>query len=159
MSVLSKEAYINKNEYAAGRMIENAKVSTLTPGQHEALAELCKIRHAIHSMDRMSLYASESVEYDNWKYIDTANYEDLHSIISSVGLPELEWSCDSIDYPCDDDISMGIADGDPDEYAEQALIELSKLVEDWNSTVERYLAVIDKEHGTHYCPSGVTRMY
>lgn len=33
------------------------------------------------------------------------------------------------------------------------------MVVDLHNDIERYLADIDKQHGTEYCPTGSTRIY
>ena len=42
------------------------------------------------------------------------------------------------------------------EEERESCLEMAKK---FNNDIEKYLASIDKEHGTNYCPSGVTRLY
>ena len=165
MAHFTKEEYQGKAEWAARRMAENAKVDSLTEEQHTALAELCQIRHWIHSTDRMSLFNEESVDsaqmYDYFAKI----FDD--GLLESVGLPKLcsiDWTSlasnsdwynilqedERAEY--NDDYEIWLQDGGYfDEFCQQ--------MEQFNGDVEKYLAEIDKKHGTNYCPSGASRIF
>lgn len=151
MAIL-KEVYWRKQLYAEKRMEENAQVETLTPEQHEALATICKIRHQIHSMNRENLYSVEAVDFDMWRYIDTANYDNgITELIEEVSLPEWDWQFNCIDAPDSEDYS--------EENYEEQINLIYDIVDEWNSSIERYLFDIDKTHGTTYCPTGVARLH
>lgn len=170
MSYLTKEIYERKAAYAKRRNKENMMIDTLTESQHYAIQEICAIRHDIHSMDCGKLLNPESSDYDNWKYIDTENYDNkLLEIISKNDLPEFSWSYDSIDVPTLYDLSeeaMEYGDSGTPEYDEKFdgllcdhVIEVSDVIEKWNKSIESWLQGIDDTYGTSYCPTGLSRRF
>lgn len=161
MAILDKDAYERKREWAARRMAENAKVESLTDEQHELLEKLCTYRHELHC---------------NWGTMfnpQSGNFNELADVISEYAVGTGEWDLYSAikeafgrepftptDWPtrecCKewyayDDIENAYED--PDEAYEVMCEVLSKV----NSEIEAFLAEVDKEHGTSYCPSGITR--
>lgn len=149
--------YERKNEWAANRMEQNKNIDTLTEQQHDALAWLCSIRHTIHT-NQKSMFISNSVDFDLWKYIDGVDDNTIKEKLESVGLPNnLSW--DALFVPSDYDYNMRFNE-DKSWYNDyDAAYEIHiDFLEKVNTDIENYLRNIDKEHGTNYAPSGHTRL-
>lgn len=165
MGYLSKEAYERKNEYAARRMHNNAQIDSLTEEQHEFLAELCEFRHELHC-NQNALFLSECADYNRyWNYIS-----ELSNKASAVGLQFNGYDEDTgIELVSDSYYDYDISEDDyesEDDYVEakeeaynDAQIEVLKFAQKLNFDIEKFLAKIDAEHGTDYCPAGATRIY
>ena len=79
------------------------------------------------------------------RYIDEESNSGIKGRIKEVDLPDFNWSF-QVDI---DDLSYELS------YSEK--IKSIKLVEKINIDIEKYLAIIDEEYGTDYCPSGYAR--
>lgn len=179
MAFLSKADYERRERAAERRMARNAEINTLTQEQHEALAELCYIRHNFHSNDAGDkLFKTGSAEFDEyWDLIGEINTSKywIDSMLVDAGLPKLGFICDFCDYTNDQDFNdIEIVDRNGKVYPvgvdimteeelyydkyEAARAELYELAEKWNSAVECYLTKIDEEHGTDYAPHGCQRL-
>ena len=176
MGYLTKEAYEGKEEWARKRMEKNKEITTLTEEQHDALAEICRLRHKGHCAEEKVLFCSQYPEHTFfWSLIDTENETNpIKELIKENNLPEWNWKCDGVDYPTDFDIyeikevsvdgkDYEITDemSDEEKYRieEECLLCLGNLQYEWNRSIEKYLRKIDEEHGTNYCPSGATRVW
>lgn len=172
MAYVSKEGYERKAAYAARRMAENAEVETLTAEQHEALAELCEIRHWIHSTDRMRMFNSEASESDGLSDRLARLFDS--NILADADLPELR-TIDIYMLPSSSDWELLITEEDRQAWKERSetegfangydcwlnlgdeFHEFCQMIGQLNADIERYLADIDKAHGTSYCPTGKSR--
>lgn len=144
MARKSKEQYQHQTENAHKRNFEQKEIATLTEEQHEALAQVCSIRHELHT-NQKSLFCSESS-----KYSTLLNYLDggIKEILNSAKLKNsLSWNI--VDLPSDYDC----------EDSDKGLSEVFSFVEKVNSEIENYLREIDKTHGTNYCPTGALRNF
>ncbi len=153
MGVLSKEAYEGKQRYAERKQAEiKANCDSLTPEQHDALADICRIRHEIHC-NMESVFNSESAFADRFNtYID----HEINDILKAASLPAIVWSHSIEEIEDDSCYYAGITDFDCVEDAQEACLS---IVADLHNAIEKYLANIDKQHGTEYCPTGATRIY
>ncbi len=177
MAFLTKEQYEARQRYADRKMAKNAEIKTLTEEQHDALSEICSIRHRVHSSNAASaLFNTESSDYDRfWDYICG---DEIKEFIEDNNLPKWEWrGCDPCDYGCNTDLDWDCLDlpneddfENREEYEkkvdeisdnarEKYLDELYDLVERWNDSIEAYLREIDEQCGTEYCPTGSNRLY
>lgn len=154
MGIVSKEGYERKAEYAARRMEENKKIKSLTEEEHDMLAELCSLRHKIHtSIERLWVEDTEHL------------LEQLFEFNPGT-LPPLKLSMDIADIPSENDY-YGNVYGDKDDYEDYIdWFEHSEHYEEYcdvmntiNNEIESYLHEIDMKHGTNYCPTGMTRLY
>ena len=171
MAHFTKEEYEYKREYAENRFDENAQIAQekgMTDEQVDAIAIICRIRHDIHSGDRMSMFfnTSDSLE----------KAEDIEELIAETELPSIEWAhnyiidCVSIiDY---DELmaadekekweakaeKMGYQTG-VDCWMNQTDVydDFYEMVEDFNSDIEKWLKIIDNQYGTSFCPTGIAR--
>ena len=157
MAQLDKKAYEGKREWAAKRMAENAKIETLTEKQHDVLQWLCTVRHDVHcnQEDFFNDEASNNSVYLD--YIDDGNgLGIIQERLIEVNLPNLRWSFSIDDYMTDGMCYELEYTEDETEHERENCLDMAKK---FNNDIEEYLANIDKEHGTNYCPSGATRIY
>ena len=146
MAYLDKEAYERKNEYAAKRMIKNSMIETLTPEQHEVLANVCQMRHRMHTHQDALFISGSSDHTLFWSWID---YK-INEMLSEVGLPEMKFYDAYVT-----DLTYEIDELTYDEGYE-IMIEYAEKV---NDTIENYLRKIDEKHETEYCPTGNGRIF
>ena len=180
MSILSREVYERKQAYANKRNRANAEIDTLTEEQHEALAELCRIRHELHC-NQDDVFNSESCEYAEFR----RNFRDdgnVFRLLDDVDLPRIT-VLDISELPCSDDYYESLDADERTEWEERAELVNSqssstmkhtgfsiwveesgdyaffrKRLEVLNKQIEDYLMAIDEEHGTTYCPTGNSRI-
>lgn len=175
MGILSKEAYERKAAWADRRMRENAEnCDSLTEEQHEKLAELCALRHELHISHEDVWIGETETAFDR---LDDCCGGGLLSELSGVGLPPLKFPFPAEDIPLETDYYNVLSEDERDEWDRKAEEidenmtgvdlwreesgECSKcfdMLEQCNDVIEKYLAAIDKKHGTNYCPSGVSRI-
>jgi len=162
MAFLTKEQYEGKQRAAERRMTENAKKETLTEEQHDALSWLCMIRHEMHGHQEAFFHEESSDHTKFWNYIDT----DINERLTKAGLSKIEFEYDELDdYNTDGFVISDLDDEDIDDDDEreeriaEALEEIIHLAETFNTTIEDYLREIDEEHGTSYCPTGISRLF
>lgn len=156
MGYLSKEVYERKRAYAGRKMAQNSRIESLTEDQHEALATLCRIRHEIHTNPK-AFFNNES---NVWSYIDDGcGGGIINTNLENAGLEPIEFNVDPACYPTDYDWDdEEIWDGKYNDY-DSALREIYTVAEEINNKIEEYLRLIDKTHGTEYCPTGLSRKF
>lgn len=161
MAKLDKNAYYGKMIYAGKKMAENKEIETLTEEQHDALSQMCSARHILHTnIDRIT----KGSEQD---YL--GNIIEANGTLKKSALPIIEGiPTDTIDYIDIDSIGeledLGEAPSrdDEDEWQEWYDAEYSRIydeLENLNKTIEKYLEQIDTERGTHYAPTGASRIF
>lgn len=144
------DKYESKSRYVEKKMNENALVDTLTEAQHETLRWLCSFRHDLHCNQEALFYSEWSKYTEFWGIIDVKLGERL----SEAGLPGIDLDIDAENFPTDIDCEELF-----DMTSEEALAEVVKMASDINRAIEMYLGNIDKEYGTHYCPTGIARLH
>lgn len=155
MGYLSKEEYERKRAYAERKMKQNSLIESLTEDQHEALADLCRIRHEIHSNPKGFF----NIESKVWDYIDYGDGGIINTILENAGLEPIEFNIDPVCYPSNFDYDdEDIWDGKYKDL-DDALKEIYTVVEEINNKIEEYLRIIDEAHGTKYCPTGLSRIF
>lgn len=161
MTNLDKNAYYGKMIYAGKKMAANKEIQTLTEEQHDALSQMCSARHELHTnMDRIT----RGTEKDYLGNIIEANGMFKKSALPIIdGIPT-----DTVDYIDIDSIreleDLGEAPSrdDEDEWQEWYNTEYSRIhdeLAELNKKIEKYLERIDAEHGTHYAPTGKSRIF
>lgn len=143
------DKYEAKANYVDKVMSENAEIETLTEEQHDALRELCRIRHEMHCNQDDFFYSEHSNHSTFWHYID----ETINSILTDANLPSINFDIDICDYELDYEVDYY----DEPEQFEAAYDKCIKMASHVNDLIENYLLQIDKEHGTSYCPTGFAR--
>jgi hypothetical protein len=112
MAILKYDDYQRRRENAAKRMIDNSKNENLTEEQHEALAELCKIRHEIHSNKKNVIISDD----DNYKH----KLIEINMKLVELGLPYMKFiPCGEGDYIDIDTIDGLYEYGEPPEDDEE----------------------------------------
>jgi len=149
--------YEGKQRWAENRMAKNREIDTLTEEQHDVLADLCSVRHDIHSNKRSIIVSDESkrlqklieineqikdsgLDYMEFIPTDTSDYIDIDSIYF---LEETE------DVPEDD--------SERQDWYDSNYVRISGELEILNDKIEKYLIEIDKKYKTNYAPSGMSR--
>ena len=161
MTNLDKNAYYGKMIYAGKKMAANKEIQTLTEEQHDALSQMCSARHELHTnMDRIT----RGTEKDYLGNIIEANGTLKKSALPIIdGIPT-----DTADYIDIDsireleDLGEVPSRDNEDEWQEWYNAEYHRIydeLENLNKTIEKYLEQIDIEHGTHYAPSGASRIF
>lgn len=163
MAYLKKEQYEYRKKSAAKRAADNERIAVehgMTEEQAELISDLCALRHELHTnMDKVT-------SSDNDLCIKSRLVR-LNAAIRESGLKPAECiPSDKGDYIDIDDIDLLYEtdewperntrewqDKYDDEYA-RIYSELEQL----NSDIEKYLAEIDKQYGTSWCPTGALRV-
>lgn len=161
----ANEAYYNKNiydgkkEYAAAAMAKNKETQSLTDDQHDALSDLCSVRHELHTNTDSLIKSDEGGIKEK---LISANIQ-----LNQSGVPPMNFiPLDTSDYIDIDTIDLLYELEEVPENEEERQIwyddnyyrihgELSNL----NSKIEQYLSEIDKKYGTQYCPTGLSRKF
>lgn len=153
MGIVSKDGYFYKQLAAEKRMEENRKVSTLTEEQHNALAEICRIRHELHC-NHETLFNEEAANCVLYNEYSTINEILTKASLEKISeLPDIEDIISTLDYDID---SEGL---NLEEWWDKYYPVACEQWEEINRKIENYLAIIDKKHGTNYAPSGATRLF
>lgn len=158
---LSKDAYDKKREYAARKMMRNKEIDSLTDEQHDALSNLCSIRHKLHTnMDKVTKSDNDNIKKD----IVIANIQIRESGLNPMEFVPLD-EIDYIDIDTIEDLYIYEEDSIPEDEEERQnwldynyeriYSELSIL----NNKIETYLKQIDEQYGTEYCPTGLSRKF
>lgn len=154
MAYHNKATYENKREWAAARMEKNKNIEcVLTEQQHDIIAWLCGIRHEIHT-NMQSFFITGSCNFScYWTLLDN----EINNRLNQVGLDRIHFS-DRDFIPNDDDWDAEYWDGEYDT-CDAAYEACHDFVSEQHKLIEGYLRDIDGIHGTHYCPTGATRIY
>jgi hypothetical protein len=162
----SKDIYQRKEEWAAKRMAKNAENENLTEEQHDALADLCRLRHEFHtSLDNIATgndnnNVKRHLEEVNDR-LDDLNLGRCKAIDDVQELADMNTVVEfKDDYDCpkeedfenDDDYQKAYDDWRDDMYT-----EVYNDFNNINNEIETYLRNIDKKYGTNYAPSGMSR--
>ena len=152
MNDLLKNKLERRTENFWNLMAKNAEIKTLTPEQHEALANLANLRHTLHS-NQETLFNDEADNTATWQAYDNIN-ETLNACgLDSIDLPASEDRTTNIKYDIDNE-GLNL-----EEWTEKYYPVFVEEMDTINKSIESYLEAIDKEHGTKYAPTGKTRLY
>lgn len=163
MAYLKKEQYAYRRESAARRAAANEEIATqngMTQEQAELISELCRLRHELHTnMDKVTINDSDIKI--------KPQLVELARKIDNAGLPQIP--CIPIaegDYIDIDDIDELIEceqwpDSCTQEWQDKYDEEYHRIygeLEQLNKDIEAYLADIDKQYKTSWCPTGALRI-
>lgn len=164
MAYLNKEQYAYRRESAARRNADNEVVAVehgMTEEQAELISDLCRLRHELHTnMDRVTRSDTD--------LRIKAQLVAANAAIKESGLTPVPCiPTDEGDYIDIDDIDLlqeieEWPESHTDEWQEKWNEEYSRIydeLEQLNSDIEHYLADIDKQYGTAWCPSGALRIF
>ena len=163
MAYLKKEQYEYRREAAARRAADNEQIAVehgMTENQAELISELCRLRHELHTnMDKVTVNDADLCIKSRLVKLNAAIRESGLKPAECMPSDEGDYiDIDDIDvlYECDEWPESGTQewqDKYDDEYA-RIYSELEKL----NGDIEKYLAEIDKQYGTKWCPTGALRI-
>lgn len=125
--------------------------TTLSPDQHDLLAELCTIRHKIHSIPTWRFFREESDDmvylteildqgsffYDIFPKIDAEIFKEIEESVNSY------WSHYLWGLPDDEDEEMS------DDEKNMKIIEFKEKI---NNDILSFLSQVDVKYGTQYSP-------
>ena len=161
MAKLTKEAYLGKAEYAAKKMVENEKVTSLTESQHEAIQAICAFRHELHCNQKRLFFTENGNYYSYWEMLSAESDDSIQGLIRTNELPSINISDGSLvdnDATFDMDIDFN-TDEDRYEALDNAIWEVLEYAQQVNQVIEDWLAAIDSIHGTDYAPTGLSRIF
>lgn len=163
MAFLKKEQYAYRREAAARRAADNEQIAVehgMTEEQAELISELCRLRHELHTnMNKVT-------RSDNDLRIKEQLVK-LNAAIRESGLKPAEcMPSDETDYIDIDDIDLLLdlcewPESGTREWQDKYDDEYSRIygeLEQLNNDIEKYLAEIDKQYGTSWCPTGALRI-
>lgn len=168
MDELLKKELERRKEWAAyhhNKMKEEH--DSLTDEQHDALSELCSLRHTIHTASE-KLFSTESQEWEALEKFLPDEPDNIFDKFREVGIP-LDFSpIDPVTLPNSDDYYYVLTETEKEEWEEKGgydawreesgvFDEFSERMEELNENIEKFLRKIDAEHGTKYAPSGKYR--
>ena len=153
MSIVSKDGYFRKAEYAGNKAYENREIALskgMTDEQCDMLDMLCKERHNLHCNWDLAFNSQSTYSWDWYGDGDRS----LNDKLRNIGLEEID------NLPKDIEI---ITDFDWHELKlydnyEDAMDAACNQYADINNNIEDYLQKIDLKYGTEYCPTGMTRV-
>ena len=150
------------------------RVSSLSVEQHEALENLCTLRHDVHSTDAGDLYNSKSGEF-SWL---SSSYRSVCEQLSESGFEAMNrfvWEVPDEVWPNDNDWYWILTEEEKEEWERKAKIEnrqndikrdgndlfkeecirkIEESLKKWNTRVKAGLYLFDQVYGTEYCPYG-----
>lgn len=162
MAYLNKAQYDYRRESAAARNLNNEEIAVehgMTGYQAELISKLCAVRHDFHcNIDSIVKGGDDNSISDE---IENIEYE-----INESGLPELNISSMLLDaddmnglvYEYGEDVPE---DHDSEEFQnwyDDNYARIYSELEEVNKSIEKYLANIDNQYGTHWCPTGHLRL-
>ena len=150
MAKLTQEQYERRRENAVVRHEENKKITSITEEQHNIIAEVCDMRHKIHSSgdelyNMQSLFSQEATTW----------LEEINSRLITVRLRKIDNIPCAEDFPTAEDKYCGVIE---EEEEEENVEKFYSMMNELNNSIEQWLTRIDTEHGTNYCPTGTHRM-
>ncbi len=161
MAYLNKQQYEYRRESAAARNLNNEDIAVqkgMTSDQASLISKLCAIRHEFHcNIDSIVKSA------DNDSMSDIV---EIEKSINESGLPELDivsvlFDIDDLDglvYEYGEDVPE---DHDSEEFQnwyDDNYARIYSELEEVNKDIEKYLANIDNQYGTSWCPTGQLRI-
>ena len=160
MAYLNQKQYDYRRESAAARNLNNEEIAVehgMSEEQAALISRLCAVRHEFHcNIDNIVKSA------DNDSMSDIV---EIEKSINDSGLPELDIvsmlldidDLDGLIYEYGDDVpdhdSQEFQDWYDDNYA-----RISSELEEVNKSIEQYLANIDNQYETSWCPTGQLRI-
>jgi|GEM_PF-4497500 len=145
-----------RNGYIRNLAAENKRIKTLSEEQHDMIGDICSMRHELHMGGNALANPehSDNGKISSYLYCSSTDGDGLiMDTAKATGIDGLDiYFCDVLELADIDGID-GEEDGDPD-----AVQTNSAVLRRVNDTVEEWLASIDREHGTSYCPTGGQRI-
>lgn len=163
MAYLNKEQYAYREKAAARRAADNEQIAVehgMTKEQAELISELCALRHELHTnMDKVTVSDADLCIKSRLVKLNAAIRESGLKHVECMPSGEGDYiDIDDIDvlYECDEWPESGTQEWQnkyDDEY-----FRIYGELEQLNCDIEKYLAEIDKQYGTSWCPTGALRI-
>ena len=162
MAYLNKQQYGYRRESAAARNLNNEEIAVqngMTSDQAELISKLCAIRHDFHcNIDSIVKGGDDNSISDE--------IENIEYGINESGLPELDIvsmlldidDLDGLVYEYGEDVPE---DHDSEEFQnwyDDNYARIYSELEEVNKSIEKYLANIDNQYETSWCPTGQLRI-
>lgn len=156
---LTKDIYDRKREFAATQHAKNKEIASLTSDQHDALSNLCAVRHELHTnMDSMVKSDDSGIK----ERLILANIQ-----LEETGLPIMNFIPNDIsDYIDIDTIDLLYEleevpenDEEKQQWYDDNYYRIYNELSNLNTKIEKYLKEIDDGYGTEYCPTGLSRNF
>lgn len=161
MAHLNQKQYDYRRESAAARNLNNEEIAVehgMSEEQAELISRLCAIRHEYHcNIDNIV----KSADNDS-----VSDIVEIEKSINESGLPELDIvsmlldidDLDGLVYEYGEDVPE---DHDSEEFQnwyDDNYARIYSELEEVNKSIEKYLANIDNQYGTRWCPTGQLRI-
>ena len=164
MAHISKKQYEYRKEAAAKRSATNEEIAVkhgMTEHQAQLISRLCSLRHELHTNMGQVTINDSNIQIkpqlvDLAREIDEAELPQVPCIPIADGdyidIDDIDELFESVKWP-----TYGTQEWQDKYDAEYTRIygELEQL----NKEIEEYLAEIDKEFGTSWCPTGSLRVF
>lgn len=162
MAHLNQKQYDYRRESAAARNLNNEEIAVehgMSEEQAGLISKLCAIRHNFHcNMDSLTKSSEDNSTFDE--------IENIEDAINESGLPQLNVASmlldiddlDGLIYEYGEDVPE---DHDSEEFRDWYDDNYARIyseLEEINKNIEKYLANIDSQYGTHWCPTGALRV-
>jgi hypothetical protein len=160
MAYLNQKQYDYRRESAAARNLNNEEIAVehgMSEEQAALISRLCAIRHEFHcNIDNIVKSA------DNDSMSDIV---EIEKSINESGLPELDIVSMLLDIDDLDGLIYEYGDDVPDHDSQEFqnwyddnYARIYSELEEVNKSIEKYLANIDNQYGTRWCPTGQLRI-
>ena len=161
MAYLKQKQYDYRRESAAARNLNNEEIAVehgMSEEQAELISRLCAIRHEFHcNIDNIVKSA------DNDSMSDIV---EIEKSINESGLPELDIVSMLLDIDDLDGLIYEYGNDVPEDHDSQEFqnwyddnyARIYSELEEVNKSIEKYLANIDNQYGTRWCPTGQLRI-
>ena len=161
MAYLNKAQYDYRRESAAARNITNEEIAMqngMNEEQAELISKLCSIRHNFHcNIDSLAKGCEDNSIFDE--------IESIEDAINGSGLPQLNVVSILLDTDDMNGLIYDYGDNVPEDHNSQEFQDwyddnyerIYSELEDVNKNIELYLSNIDRQYGTHWCPTGKLR--
>lgn len=161
MAYLNQKQYDYRRESAAARNLNNEEIAVehgMSEEQAELISRLCAIRHEFHcNIDNIV----KSADNDSMSGI-----VEIEKSINESGLPELDIvsmlldidDLDGLIYEYGNDVPEYHDSEEFQNWYDDNYARIYSELEEVNKSIEKYLANIDNQYGTSWCPTGQLRI-
>jgi len=158
MAIITKEGYEAKTRYAQKNDQDNAEILVEAGVSRDVIDNMSHItatRHAVHCMNRLDLFNTESANFDSaWEMVN-----ELQEFAGVSPLNEFDSPLDTDWDQVMDDENKSLHNDNLSQYFEYSGTFYSRKIEELNTSVEAKLKEFDLKYGTSYCPTGLSRNF
>lgn len=162
MAYLNHKQYDYRRESAAARNLNNEEIAVehgMSEEQAELISKLCAIRHNFHcNIDSLAKSSEDNSIFDE--------IENIEDAINESGLPQLNVASMLLDaddmngliYEYGDDVPEDHDSQEFQDWYDDNYTRIYSELEEVNKSIEQYLANIDNQYETSWCPTGQLRI-